>query len=407
MLFHPGQHRTHGRDAKVVDAGRSGPDEHDPITNRPLWHLSGEEIRGGDRQKGARRPQPIDQHSVPRIHRNLAPTDGERAAEIQLKSRRLDAQREPRRLHAERGIVGAAILEDQSFPAGRAVLVGDHRDVPEGLRRIFELPNRRSGALSLGRRVATALAVLPEANHCGLEGHPGGFGRGARNPRLEVEHDREHRPSTFPKGARQLRVGVGGLRKTVELPAERLALRARGRNPERAEPLRHSRHHAKLVTHFRLAEDEIERDRLRPVVGEGPHHASEHRTGPRPATEGGEALFIDRHDRHLISRILRTAQDEMQVVELVLDGLQEGRRPQIEREHEDHDARRDQIDSTVYSPPARAPRGPNGPPESPPDLQSHPTLVEASRSSAAGRSRSPRMTASGLTGAVARPSGVT
>src|SRR5207249_5681787 len=65
-----------------------------------------------------------------------------------------------------------------------------------------------------------------------------------------------------------------------------------------------------LVTHFRFAEDEIERDRLRTIVGEGPHHASEYRTGPGPATEGGEAPFIDRHDRYLMARIVRTTRSE-------------------------------------------------------------------------------------------------
>jgi hypothetical protein len=47
VLFHAGQHRTHGRDAQVVDAGRGAADEHDPVANRRPGHLSRQEIGGG------------------------------------------------------------------------------------------------------------------------------------------------------------------------------------------------------------------------------------------------------------------------------------------------------------------------------------------------------------------------
>src|SRR5262249_58145404 len=74
---------------------------------------------------------------------------------------------------------------------------------------------------------------------------------------------------------------------------------------------------------------------------------------------------------------------------------------EVEREHEDHNAQADQMDPPIHPSAARPRRRPSGAPE----LQPHRGLVDASRSSAAGTSRSSLITASGLTRAVARPPG--
>ena len=89
---------------------------------------------------------------------------------------------------------------------------------------------------------------------------------------------------------------------------------------------------AEAMAHCGL--DPIPLDRQHGSWGEGPPHARGPRPGPRPATDRRGVFFVDRHDPPLRARVARTTQDERQVIELVLDGLQEGGRPEKESKHE-------------------------------------------------------------------------
>ena len=87
VLFDAGEHRAERRHAQVVDRGRGGPEEDDPVPDRVGSNPPGEDVDGREVAESARGPRVVDQHAIARVHGHRHGAHAERLAEVELTPR--------------------------------------------------------------------------------------------------------------------------------------------------------------------------------------------------------------------------------------------------------------------------------------------------------------------------------
>ncbi len=386
VLLHPRHDRARGGHTQIVGPGRGRADEHDAIAHRLRRDRAGQHVHRGEMSEDPTRPRIVDQHAVARIEGDRPGADEQVPTEVERQLRRLHPGRDPHRLHCQRGVVPALVLEGHRLPARGPVGVGQHRDVPQRLGRVGEARDRRRGPAGRRRRVQGPLVVVTEGHQRRLERGTRRLGRRPGSVWADLEHQRQDHPPTLAHRLRELAIVIGLTGERVELL---LHDRPRGapRKSPRPQPLRELGGRVELAAHLRLAQQDIHGDDLGAGGRELPDQVGHQRARPGPAAERGQALLVDGRDDDLLRSLRsRAPQREVQIVEPELDRLQEVGRREVHRQHQHDDGGGDQVDAG-----ARA---------------GEPDRHQPSRRTAAGSSPSCWITACGFTGAVARPPGV-